>query len=165
MSRKIFILILFVAAGISVIAQETTPSFAEAAEGKPAVSTAPVDPVAAALGAMGAGQFQTAEMHLVAIPDLAAQLFVKACIERAKGESKNAIQTLAALIVQYPNDPQWTAKSELMCAVLYMDLGLLDAADVTARQVQVLHEDPAVATKADALRAKIAKIKEEMEVK
>ncbi len=155
MSRKILILLLFVAAGLSVIAQETTP----------AVSTAPVDPVAVALGAIGAGQFQTAEVHLVAISDPAAKLFVQACMERAKGDSKSAVQTLSALIVQYPNDPQWTAKSELMCAVLYMDLGLLDAADVTARQLQVLHEGTAVVTKADALREKIMKIKEEMEAK
>ncbi len=152
MIHKCTILILFFATGLSLIAQETTPAV-------------PVDPVAAALGEIDAGQLQAASMHLDAITSPPAKLFVQASIERAKGEPKRAIQTIAALVVQYPNDADWTAKGELLTVMLYMELGLPDEADVTARQIQVLYEGTPVATQATGLREKIEKIKEESESK
>jgi hypothetical protein len=152
-ARRSACLILFLTAGFVAMAQETTPVVPV------------VDPVDAALGAIRAGQHDLAETHLMSIQSPPAKIFVQACIERDKGDSKRAIQTLAGLIVQYPNDPEWTAKGELLSVMLYLELGMLDAADATARQVQVLHEGTAVAEKATALRSKIEKMNEEMESK
>lgn len=149
MTRMPVILILFAVAGLTAVAQEAAP--------------APADPVAAAFGAIRAGQLETAEMQLEQIPDPAAKLFVQACVEKAKGDPKRAIQTVTQLIVRYPNDPDWTAKSELMSAELYVQLGMLDNADVTARQIQKLHEGTAAAEAATALREKIANLKAEKE--
>jgi hypothetical protein len=155
MSRMLLFLTLFSVAGVTAIAQQAAPSAV--------MAPASVDPVAAALGALRAGQIQTAEAHLMSIQSPPAKLFVQACIERASKDPKSAMQTLAGLIVQYPNDPEWTAKGELLSVMLYLELGMLDAADVTARQVQVLHEGTAVAAQASALRLKIEKMKEESE--
>jgi hypothetical protein len=157
MSRMLLFLTLFSVAGVTAIAQQAAPSAV--------MAPASVDPVAAALGALRAGQIQAAETQLALITNPAAKLFVQACIERASKDPKRAIQTVVGVIVQYPNDPEWTAKSELLSVMLYLELGMLDAADATARQVQVLHEGTAVAEKATALRSKIEKMNEEMESK
>jgi hypothetical protein len=142
MVRLFICLTLFAVAGFTAVAQEVTPA-------------APVDPVAAALDALRAGQIQAAEAQLASIPNPAARFFVQACIERAKGDFKSAIQTVGELIVQYPNDAEWTAKGELLSVMLYMDLGMLDSADATARQMQQLYAGMDIAKQADVLRARI----------
>lgn len=134
------------------MAQEVTPA-------------APVDPVVAALDALGAGQIQAAEAQLALISNSAAKFFVQACIERAQGDFKSAIQTVGELTVQYPNDAEWTAKGELLSVMLYMDLGMLDSADATARQMQLFYKETAVAAKATALRSQIDQLKKETEEK
>jgi hypothetical protein len=123
----------------------------------PTVPNAPVDPAQAALSALDAGQIQKAEQYLNAIDDPAAQLFIQARIEWAKGDPKSAVQTNARLVAVYYNNEKWIAKSELMSAKLYVELGMLHAADVTARQVQALHEGTAEATEAAGLRIQIEK--------
>jgi len=143
-------LILLLSAGLSVMAQDT-------------VSAGPVDPVVAALGAVRAGQLSEAGIQLAEISNPPAKWFVQACIEKAKGDPKRAAETIAELIVLYPNDPDWTAKSELMSAVLYLELGMLDAADVTARQIQKIYEGTGIADRATALRSRIDQLKKETE--
>ncbi len=151
MNRMLLFLILFAVAGFSAVAEEG--------------ATAPVDPVSAAMSALRAGEFQTAEMRLTEISNPAAKYFVQACIEQAKGDPHRAVQTVAQGIVEYPHDPDWIAKSELLSAVLYLELGMLDAADVTARQAQGFYAGTDIAEKAGALRAEIENLKEGMESK
>ena len=146
-------LLLFAATGFSAIAQEMPPV------------TPAVNPLTAAMGALGAGQIQAAEVQLESINDPAARFFVQACIERAKGEFKRAVQAVGELIVQYPNAPEWTAKGELLSVMLYIDLGMLDCADATARQMELFYEGTAVATQASSLRSSIEKMKEKVESK
>ncbi len=129
------------------------------------VPAAPVDPLAAAFASIRAGQLPEAEMQLAAINNPPAKLFVQACIEQAKGDPKRAIETIAELIVLYPNDPDWTAKSELMSVALYIQLDMLDAAEVTARQIQKIYDGTDVADKATALRSQIDQFKKETEEK
>lgn len=145
-------LLILLSAGLSVMAQDTVPA-------------APVDPIAAAFGAIRAGDLKTAELQMEQIPSPAAKLFVKACIEQARGDSKRAIETTGELIARYPNDPDWIAKGELMITALYMELGMLNAADVAARQIQMIYEGTDVAGKATALRSKIEQLKKEAEEK
>jgi len=118
-----------------------------------------------AFGADEAVEVLSTGQHLSGISNPAAKLFFKARIERAKGEPEQAIQTLATLIAHHAHDERWIAKSEYMSAELYLELGLLDAADVTARQIQQLYVGTDVAKQATALRAKIEKLKNEMESK
>jgi hypothetical protein len=120
-----------------------------------AVQPAAVDVAAGALSALETGNISAAEKLLPDIKNPAAKLYVQACIERAKGDANAAIQSVAKSIVLYYNDREWIAKSEMLSAELYLELGLLDAADVTAKQVQALYPETDVAKAADALCLKI----------
>ena len=146
MKRSFLLLTLFAAAGVSFGAEQ------------------------AAVGADGNSGFdeskiQAMELRLVTITDPATKLFFQANIEREKGEPENALQILSKLIVHHASNEKWIARSELLSAELYLEMGMLDAADVTARQVQILHEGTDVAAKAGALRSKIEELKKEMESK
>jgi len=163
MKRMFVFLILFAVSGLSAIAQETGGAAAPIA-GAP-VAVVPVDPVEAAFDAIRSGQFEIADVQLAEIRNPAAKLFVQASLEKAKGNLKHALETVTQGIVLYPNDSDWTGKSELMSSALYIELGMLDAADVTARQIQKLYEGTEVAVKADALRSKIVKLREEIDSK
>jgi hypothetical protein len=91
----------------------------------------------------------------------AGKRYRQALSERDSGELRQALQTAANVVIEYPNDEDWLPKTELLCAELYVDVGLLDAADVTARQVQVLYEGTDTAAKATALRDRIKNLKAE----
>jgi hypothetical protein len=110
-------------------------------------------------------QIQAMEQRIVTINDPAARLFFQANIYRAKGELEQALQTLAQLNVHYAHDKRWISRSELLSAKFYLELGMLDSADVTARQVQALYEGTDVAEKATALRIEIERLKSETEAK
>ena len=157
MNRILLLLTLFAVVGFSGIAQEV----AAPADGEAQV---PVSPVDAALAALDAGQVNEAELKWVEIKNPLAKILVQAGIARARGNLKSALEMLAGGIVLYPHDSAWIAKSELMMVVLYMESGMLDAADVTARQVQVLHEGTDAAKKATALRSDIERLKKETEL-
>jgi len=140
--------------GLSAEAQGTASSTPVAGAGQTNAA-----PAAVALEALRDGRLKVAEMKLAEIENPAAQLYVKACIEQAKGDPKRAIQTVAQAIVRYPIDPDWTAQSELMSAALYKELGLTHAANVTLRQVQALYQGTAVAEKAAAMQREIEQLK------
>lgn len=148
MKRVFAMLILLAASGLSK-AQEAVP-----------VTT---DPVETAFSAIRSGQLETAENQAAAIRNPAAKYFVQACIEKAKGNPKASLETIAHGIVLYPNDPDWTAKSQLLSATLYIQLDMLDAADVAARHIQMIYEGTGFADQATALRSRIEQLKKETE--
>ena len=118
-----------------------------------------------AFGADEAVEVQSMDQQLASISDPAAKLFFTARIERARGDLKKAIQTVAQVVTLHADKPDWLAKSELLCAELYVDLGMLDAADVTIQQIQQLYVGMDVEKQVDALRSKIEKLREETESK
>jgi hypothetical protein len=143
MNRIIYTVTLFVLAGALHAAAQTadvTPS-----------NTAPITE----------SEIQAMEQHLSTIYDPAARLFFKANIERAKGELEQAHQTLAQLIVHHPHDKRWISRSELLSAKLYFEVGMLEAADATARQVEFLNEGTDAAETARLFREKIKQAKEQ----
>ncbi len=87
----------------------------------------------------------------------AKSLYEKALKERAEGKPKQAIETIAQGIALNTTNRVWFAKSELLSAELYLEMGMTNAADVTARQVQVLYPETDFAEKANALRERISK--------
>ncbi len=87
----------------------------------------------------------------------AESLYEKAVKERAEGKPKQAIETVATAIALNTTNQMWFAKSELLSAELYLEMGMTNAADVTARQVQVLYPETDFAEKANALRERISK--------
>ena len=104
-------------------------------------------PTAIALTALKSGDLSKAEGQLSAIKSPAGKLFVQASLERAKGEQGSAIKTLANLIVNYPNDTEWIAKADYLSAEVYYELGMWEAAGVTARQVKSLYPETDIAKK------------------
>jgi outer membrane protein assembly factor BamD (BamD/ComL family) len=98
-----------------------------------------------------------------AITSPAEKLYTQACMERAKGDPKSAIQTAVKVIALYSGEKEWLARSELLSAELYLELGMPEAADITARQIQNLYAGMDVAKKADVLRSKIKELKKEAE--
>ncbi len=87
----------------------------------------------------------------------AKDLYERALKERTEGKPKQAIETIAEAIALNPTNRVWFAQSELLSAELYLELGMTNAADVTARQVQVLYPETDFAEKASALRVRISK--------
>jgi hypothetical protein len=108
-------------------------------------------------------QIQAREQRIATINDPAARLFFQANIYRAKGELEQALQTLAQLNVHYAHDKRWISRSELLSAKLYLELGMPDQAEVTARQVEFLNEGTEAAETARLFREKIKQVKEQSE--
>jgi hypothetical protein len=125
----------------------------------PAAPVVPAEEVALSL--IDSGDLFAAGQQLSAVTDPVAKLFVQARMEQAKGDAHRAIQTLSTLIVNYSSNARWMEKSDLLSIELYMELGLLHAADVAARQVETLYEGTDAAQKATGLRAEIKKLEED----
>jgi hypothetical protein len=116
-----------------------------------------------AFGADEAVEIRSVDQRLAGISDPVVKLFFKARLERASGDLKKAIQTAAQVVALHGDRTEWVAKSELLCAELYVELGMLDAADATIRQIQQLYVGMDVAKQADALQLKIETLKESAE--
>lgn len=105
-------------------------------------------------------QIQAMEQRLTTVITPAARLFFQANIHRSKGELEQALQSLAKLTALHAHEKRWIARSELLSAKLYLELGMQDQADATARQVELLYEGTEMAERAVELRKKINQIKE-----
>ena len=109
--------------------------------------------VVLALAAIAEKEFQTAEKIQAQVSSEAAGLYLKASIERAKGEPKAAIQTAIDIIADHGNDLDWMPPAELLCAQLYLDMGMTNSAAHTARQVEHIYAGTHISADAARLRA------------
>lgn len=91
----------------------------------------------------------------------AAQLYLKACIQRAEGEAKAAIQTVTGIIADHANDVDWMAPSEFLGAQLYLDLAMTNSAAITARQVKNIYAGTSIAAEAAQLYAQLQPAEED----
>ena len=107
-----------------------------------------------ALVALAENDRQTAEKIRGEITSEAAGLYLRACLERADGQPKVAIQTVTKIIANHANDIDWLAPSELLCAYLYMDMVgrnsviTTNSAMNTARQVKNMYAGTHIAADA-----------------
>lgn len=111
----------------------------------------------------GTEQIFALEQRLVAIKDPVVKLFFEAKLEHMQGEPEQALQTLARLLLTYPRNTAWALRSELMSAEIYQELGLFEAADVTARQIEFMNPGTAAAEKARLFREKLKQVQEQSE--
>lgn len=109
------------------------------------------------LSAVAEGDLISAEAVFQRITDPAAQLYLKALIEKGQNKPKDAIQTIVRLIAEQPNDKEWLPSAELMGAELYKEMGMTNAAAVTARQVEKLYSGTGIEQEAKQLRSKLEK--------
>ncbi len=84
-----------------------------------------------------------------------AQLYTRACIEQTEGTPVRSIQTVVEMIAAHPNDKDWLPSAELLCAELYLEMGLTNSAEATARQTQLFYAGMNVEKEAQALRSTI----------
>lgn len=100
-----------------------------------------------------------------------ARLYLQACIERAEGNQKKAIRTVAGVIIKHANDLEWLGPSELLCAYLYNDMLGPDSVITTnsplntARQVKNIYKGSSVAADAEKLWLKLGGAEREAELK
>lgn len=105
----------------------------------------------AILAALGEERVADAESMLDEVDSAPGKLYLGACIERAKGQYKVAIQRITELIAQYPNDLSWMPQAELLNARLYMDMAMTNSAIATARQVKAIYANSDAGNVAAAL--------------
>ncbi|MDF7797905.1 hypothetical protein P4C99_00420 [Pontiellaceae bacterium B1224] len=112
-----------------------------------------------ALVAIQKEDFETAEKYQQELAEQseAAGLYLKAAIERAKEEPKQAMQTVTVIIKDHSNDQEWLPASELLAAYCYLDMTgtnsviTTNSAMNTARQVKNMYAGSAVAADAEKL--------------
>ena len=110
--------------------------------------------VALATGDLATAEKLNAEVTEKSIP---GGLYLKAEIERAKGNYKEAIQTVTIIIEDHANDMNWLPASELLAAYCYLDMTgtnsviSTNSALNTARQVKNMYAGSAVAVDAEKL--------------
>jgi hypothetical protein len=93
----------------------------------------------------------------------AESLYHRAIELREEGNPYDAIQLLSKVIVHHATNEIFIAKSELLSVELYIDLGLLSAADATAKQVMNIYLDSDTASEAALLRERIKQLRLEAE--
>ena len=93
--------------------------------------------------------------------DSATENYNKALTLRDQGQFPAAIEEAAKAVAQNPMDRDLMAKSEMLCAELYVKLKRFDAAEVTARQIELLYKGTEFEAKANALREQIKQLKEQ----
>jgi len=109
--------------------------------------------VVLALASIADNDLAAAERIRGEVPSEAASLYLKASIERAKGEPKTAIKTAVGIIAEHGNDMDWLPPAELLCARLYLDMGMTNSAAHTARQVEHIYAGTHISADARKLRA------------
>ena len=109
--------------------------------------------VVMALAAIAENDLTAAERIQSKVVSEAGALYLKSSIERAKGEPKVAIQTVVSIIAEHGNDMEWLPPAELLCARLYLDMGMTNSAAHTARQVEHMYAGTHIAADAKKLRA------------
>jgi hypothetical protein len=125
--------------------------------------------------ALAKGSIEDAEKMLESFDSEVGNLYLQACIERARQNPKAAFLLVNEIISEHPNDLQWMPQSEFLNAHLYMDIGLTNSAIQTARQVKNIYGDSNIAVEAQKLQTFLeetkaaaeaaAKIREEEEEK
>ena len=97
------------------------------------------------------------------VGDPAARLFYQANIHRAKGEVELALQSLAKLTALHAHNEEWVTRSELLSAMLYLEVGLPGAAEATSRQVEFLNEGTDAAEQARRFLETVVRVKKQSE--
>lgn len=102
--------------------------------------------------ALAKGNIEDAEKVLESFDSEVGTLYLKACVERARGNPKAAFLLVNEVISEHPNDLRWMPESEFLNVHLYMDIGLTNSAIQTARQVKVIYGNSNIAADAQKLQ-------------
>lgn len=105
--------------------------------------------------AIDAGRLEAAREWIVQIQEPAARLYLEARIKQAAGDVQQALHHAASVVTFHHRDAPWAERAEWLCAKLYREAGMLDAAIAVARQMQGLYAGQDIAEEAEALRLEL----------
>ncbi len=109
------------------------------------------------LTSLAAGDIADAEAVLSEVSNPAAKLYLHACVQRASQHPEAAIQTAVELIANHPNDMLWMPITELLCAELYLNMGMTNSAIAAARQTEKFYVGMNIEKEAQALQETLEK--------
>ena len=78
-----------------------------------------------------------------------------------KKDHLKAAETVARIIAFHSQDPDWIQPAELLCAEIYIQLGMYDSAEEVCRQIMVLYKNSPEFDQAKQLAVKIEKLRAE----
>jgi len=114
--------------------------------------------VCAVLAAADRKDFDKAQEFLTQIENPAAVLYVRAALERAKGDPVEALRTSAKVVANHGDKLEWLAPVEFLCAELYLESGRTNSALATARQTAKLYDGTYIGNEADALHSRLEQL-------
>lgn len=87
-------------------------------------------------------------------PESAARLYIESRMLQHKENYIQAIRTAALLMVRHSRDADWMPKAELLCAEIYVQLGMPDSANAVLADIDALYSDPDIQKQAAVIAAK-----------
>ena len=76
-----------------------------------------------------------------------------------KGEYNEAMELIAYVIAFNSQDTEWMQPAELLCAEMYMELGMLDSAEEVIRQISLLYPNTAEYDASLILKEKLVELR------
>lgn len=80
-----------------------------------------------------------------------SRLYIDARVLQDNGNPKAAIQTASQMILDHDRDPDWLPQADLLCAKLYFDLDMPEAAESVLKDIRTLYPDPGIQKRASAI--------------
>ena len=87
------------------------------------------------------------------------QLYLGAKLMSVKGEYNQAMELIAYVIAFNSQDTEWMQPAELLCAEIYMKLGMLDSTEEVIRQISLLYPNTAEYDASVILKEKLVELR------
>jgi tetratricopeptide (TPR) repeat protein len=91
----------------------------------------------------------------------AEELYIKAKLLVLNGEYRQAMGVAAKVVAFHSQNLDWIQPAEMLCAEIYVKLGMYDSADEVCRQIMILYKSAPEFDQAQLLKAEIEKLRAE----
>ena len=120
-----------------------------------------------ALAFIESGQFQKAEDMMNKLGWLdnlnedsnPKQLFIGAKLMKVKEQYSNAMELISYVIAFNSQNTEWMQPAELLCAQIYIELGMLDSAEEVIRQISLLYPNTPEYDESIILKEKLVELR------
>jgi tetratricopeptide (TPR) repeat protein len=89
------------------------------------------------------------------------KLYITAKLMALNKQYNKAMELVAKVIAFNSQDPDWMQPAELLCAEVYVELGMLDSAAEVCREILILYKNTPEFDKAEQLQLRIEKLRAE----
>lgn len=91
----------------------------------------------------------------------AEELYIKAKLLVLNGEYRQAMGVAAKVVAFHSQNLDWIQPAEMLCAEIYVKLGMYDSADEVCRQIMILYKSAPEFDQAQLLKVEIEKLRAE----